>query len=99
MTGFELLDSVSFLLFTLILYFLSVLSKRLGEVMGMKKYYYIFYAGMVFTLLGSIVMALSLISHEKTQVLGYGLFSSGLTLGAAASIKYWGWLIKEYIRG
>ncbi len=33
----ELFDAVSFLLYTLILYFLSAISKRLGDVMGMKR--------------------------------------------------------------
>jgi hypothetical protein len=34
--NFELIDTVSFLLFTCILYFLSVFSKRFRDVMGMK---------------------------------------------------------------
>lgn len=95
---FELLDATSFFLFTLILYFLSVLSKRLGEVMGMKRYYYIYYAGIFFTFLASIVMALSQAELES-RIFGYGFFSIGLTFGLIASIIYWGWLIKELVRG
>ncbi len=96
--NFELLDSVSFLLFTIILYFLSVLSKRFGEVMGFKKYYYLYYAGMFFTFFGSII-CLSVIYLENHKLFGYGFFATGLTLGILASIKYWGWLIKEFIKG
>lgn len=96
--NFELLDALSFFLFALILYFLSVLSKRLGEVLGMKKYYYIYYAGIFFTFLASIVMALSQGGLE-TRIFGYGFFALGLTLGLIASLKYWGWLIKELVRG
>ena len=50
----EPMDAISYFLLTLILYFLSTLSKRLGDVMGMKKYYYIYYAGMLFTALSSL---------------------------------------------
>jgi len=89
-------NSVVFVLFSLVLYFLSVLSKRLGEVMGMRKYYYLYYAGMFFTLSGSIIMALS---FDNARLVGDVLYAAGLTLGVIASIKYWGWLIKELTKG
>jgi len=95
----ELFDLISFLLFTFILYFLSSLSKRLGRVMGIKKYYYIYYLGMFFTLIGSIIMGLSSILFENPILSGYIFFAIGMTLGLIASIKYWGWLIKELIKG
>jgi len=95
----ELLDSVSFLLFTMVLYFLSVLSKRFGEVMGIRKYYYLYYAGMLFTSFGSLLMSLSVTDLENIRLFGYAFFSVGLTLGLLASIRYWGWLIKEIIKG
>lgn len=97
--NFELIDSVSFLLFTAILYFLSVLSKRFGEVMGIRKYYYFYYAGMLFTASGSFMMSLSVTDFENSRLLGYAFFSAGMTLGLLASIRYWGWLIKEIIKG
>lgn len=97
--SFELIDSVSFLLFTIILYFLSVLSRRFGEVMGIRKYYYLYYAGMLFTSSGSFMMSLSVTDIENSRLLGYAFFSVGLTLGLLASIRYWGWLIKEIIKG
>jgi len=94
-----LLASVSFLFYSLILFFLSVISKRLGEVMGLRKYYYLYYLGIFFTLFGSIIMPLSLDILQETQLLGYVFFSIGMTLGLIASIRYWGWLIIESFRG
>ncbi len=94
-------DAISFFLFTLILYILSVLSKRLGEAMGLKKYYYIYYIGIFFTLSGSIILVLSMIVDERLKIFRYGyvFFASGMTFGLIASIKYWGWLIKEFFKG
>lgn len=86
-------------MFSLILYFLSVISKRLGEAMGIGKYYYLYYLGIFFTLFGSIIMALSFEILDKTKLFAYVFFSIGLTLGFIASVKYWGWLIKELFRG
>ncbi len=97
--NFEVIDTVSFLLFTCILYFLSVFSKRFGDVMGMKKYYYLYYAGIFFTFSGSVIMSLSVPVLEPQELFGYVFFSIGLTLGLIASAKYWGWLIKEIIKG
>ena len=91
-------DAISYFLFTIILYFLSVLSKRLGEVMALKRYYYLYYAGMVFTFSGSIVKVI-FPDSGYFELIGYGFFAVGLTFGIIASIKYWGWLIKELIRG
>ncbi len=99
MSSIELPDFISFFLYSCILYFLSEMSKRLGEVMGMKKYYYLYYIGIFFMLVASITMVLSLGGHEVLElfVYGYVFFSLGLTMGLIASIKYWGWLIKELI--
>jgi len=100
MSGYiGLFDFLSFLMFSLILYILSVISKRLGETMGLKKYYYLYYFGIFFILFGSMIMVLSFEVLERTKLLGYICFSIGLTLGFIASVKYWGWLIKELLRG
>ena len=96
---FDLLDIASFLLFACILYFLSVLSKRLGEVMGLNKYYYLYYIGIFFLLFASIIIMLSFGILENGRLYGYASFSIGVTLGLIASIRYWGWLIKELFRG
>lgn len=99
MITLDFTDFFSFLLFTVILFFLSSISKRLGEVMGMKKYYYLYYIGMILTLSASLIMGLSLGTREEKFLYGYGFFAGGLTFGIIASIKYWGWLIKELIKG
>ena len=94
----ELLDPVSFFLFTFVLYYMSVLSKRLGEVMKMRRYYYLYYAGMFFTVTGSVAHLMPPYGIEDVEFSGYGFFATGLTLGLIASIKYWGWLLKELIK-
>ena len=96
--SFESTDAISFFLFALIFYFLSVLSKRLGEVLGMKRYYYLYYSGMALMLFASAIMT-TMIGVEDTLLWGYVFFSIGLTLGLFASIKYWGWLLRELIKG
>jgi hypothetical protein len=70
----------------------------LGEAMGMKKYYYLYYAAMYFSLLASIIMTFSL-GGENSEIYAYCSFALGLTFGLIASIKYWGWLIIELIKG
>jgi hypothetical protein len=67
--------------------------------MGMKKYYYLYYAGMLFIIVGSIIVALPSGDFQDTRLVGDAFFATGLTLGLIASIKYWGWLIKELVRG
>lgn len=94
----DIFDSISFLIFTYIIYYLSMISKRLGEAMGMKKYYYLYYAAMYFTSLALIIMTFSL-GDENSVLYAFSSFALGLTLGLIASIKYWGWLIKELIIG
>ncbi len=94
----EILDVAAFFLVALILYFLSVMSKRLGEVMGLKKYYYLYYIGIFFILFASIITILSA-GIEDADFFGYVFFSIGITLGLIASIRYWGWLIIELFRG
>jgi hypothetical protein len=91
-------SSIEIVLFTLVLYFLSILSKRLGEVMDMKKYYYLYYIGMFLMLMGSIIMALSFENFQNTHFFGNIFFAIGITFGLIAAIKYWGWLIKELIK-
>lgn len=91
----ELMEFVTYFLLMFILYFLSVFSKRLGEAMNMKKYYYIYYVGMFFIFLSSIA---SFASNE----FGYNRYiflAIGLTLGLVTTIKYWAWLIKELVKG
>ena len=93
----KLLDVASYLLFTVVLYFLSVISKRLGEVMGLKKYYRIFYLGIFLILSGSITMFFG--KYPDAKLYGHFFFATGLTLSLIVTIKYWGWLFKELLEG
>jgi len=70
--------------------FFDALSKRFGDVMGMKKYYYLYYAGIFFTFSGSVMISPSVTVLDPQELFGYVFFSIGLTLGLIASIKYWG---------
>jgi len=67
--------------------------------MGLKKYYYLYYLGILYVLFASIIMILSFGFLEDTRLFAYVSFSIGMTLSLIASIRYWGWLIKELFRG
>jgi hypothetical protein len=96
---YELIDALSFALYAWILYFLSVLSKRIGQAMAMKKYYYLYYIGIFLTLCASIIMFLSLDEYQDSFRYGYIFFAAGLSCGLIATIRYWGWIIKEILKG
>jgi len=66
--------------------------------MGIRKYYYLYYAGMLFTFSAALIMSIPITYFENIRLFGYAFFSVGLTLGLLASIRYWGWLIKEIIK-
>ncbi len=94
----DLLDFISFFFYSCILYLLSKLSKRFGAAMGMERYYFFYYVGIFFTVSASMTMFLSQMEPEVTLFeYGYALFAIGLTFSLFASIKYWGWLIKELV--
>jgi len=67
--------------------------------MGLKKYYYLYYLGILYILFAAIIMILSIGFLEDTRLFAYVSFSIGMTLSLIASIRYWGWLIKELFRG
>ncbi len=94
----ELFDFISFFFYSCTLYLLSKLSKRFGAAMGMRKYYILYYVGIFLTLSASLIMLLSLVEPEGSSFeYGYAFFAIGLTFCLFASIKYWGWLIKELV--
>jgi len=80
-----------------VLYIMAKLSKRMGEAMQLKPYFYLYYAGMVFF---AFAVGYTLIPHTPTDsdcihMVANGLLAIGMTLGLAATIEYWGWLVKE----
>ncbi len=96
------LDSLSFFSFTLVLLVMSCFSRRLGDVMKMKPYYYIYYLSILFTLVASMVIWISPLLYlleEEVHVLSYVLFSMGMTLGVLVTVKYWSWIPRELWRG
>lgn len=87
--------AVAVICFAGVLYIMAKLSKRLGVAMQIKPYFRVYYVSIL--LLGLAVgYILVLDSHEgTTTAVANALFAIGMTLGLVATIKYWGWLIKE----
>lgn len=88
------INAVSIFMFILILYFLCILSKRLGEVLGMKKYYYLYYIGMVFTLVASVMITLTIL-NEKLQIVGDVFFALGFNSRSSCLNKILGMVIQR----
>ena len=80
--------------FTIVMYLMAILSKRLGSAMRMKSYFYIYYLGIIFMLIAE-VYSLFVIYTMKVEMIANFIFAIGMTLGLIATIKYWGWLVKE----
>ena len=80
--------------FTIVMYLMAILSKRLGSAMRVKPYFYIYYLSIIFMLI-ALVYSLSVPYSEKVEMIGNTFFAIGLTVGLFATIKYWGWLVKE----
>ena len=80
--------------FTIVLYLLALLSKRLGSALQFKPYFYIYYLGIIFMLIAEVYSSL-VIYTEKVEMIANFFLAIGMTLGLVATIKYWGWLVKE----
>ncbi|MCL7410641.1 MAG: hypothetical protein P1P69_02250 [Methanosarcinaceae archaeon] len=73
---------------------MAILSKRMGAVMRIKPYFIIYYFSIVFILIAAAYSSFVPYS-EKGEMIGNLIFAIGMTLGLVATIKYWGWLVKE----
>ncbi len=80
--------------FTIVLYLMSLLSKRLGSALQFKPYFYIYYLAIVFMLIAEVYSSFAIYT-EKVEMIVNFLLAIGMTLGLIATIKYWGWLVKE----
>ena len=80
--------------FAIVMYFMALLSKRLGSALRIKPYFYIYYLSIVFMLIAE-GYSLFVIYTEKVEMIANIFFAIGMTLGLIATIKYWGWLVKE----
>lgn len=74
---------------------MALLSKRLGSALRLKPYFYIYYVGIVFMLIAEVYSSL-VIYTEKVEMIANFIVAIGMTLGLIATIKYWGWLVKEF---
>ena len=80
--------------FAIVMYLMAILSKRLGSAMRIKPYFYIYYLSIIFILI-ALGYSLFVPYTEKGEMIGNTFFAIGLTIGLIATIKYWGWLVKE----
>lgn len=84
--------------FSAVLYIMAKLSKRLGEAMQIKPYFYLYYAGILFFV---FALGYNLVFRTAdpylTHMVSNLLLAIGMTLGLVATVKYWGWLIKELL--
>ncbi len=80
--------------FTIVMYLMSMLSKRLGSAMRIKPYFYIYYLSIVFMLIAEGYLSFAIYT-EKVEMIANIIFAIGMTLGLFVTIKYWGWLVKE----
>lgn len=76
------------------MYLMAILSKRLGNAMRIKSYFVIYYLSIVFII--TAVIYSSIFEYtDQVEFIANLLFAIGMTLGLIATIKYWGWLVKE----
>lgn len=75
---------------------LRSLSRRLGDALHMKKYYYLYDASVaIFAASAAII----LLGPEGPWSLGARLlFLLGAVLMVGATIRYWGWIIPEILK-
>jgi hypothetical protein len=72
---------------------LRSLSRRLGEALRMKKYYFLYDASIaVFTI------SLALILLGVAALPARLLFVAGAALIAGTTVRYWGWIIPEILK-
>ena len=85
---------VAIISFAIVMYLMALLGKRLGGAMQIKPYFYIYYLSIVFMLIADVYSSFA-INSEKVEMITNLFFAIGMTLGLIATIKYWGWLVKE----
>lgn len=86
-----------------IVYVLYHLSRRLGEALQMKPYYYLFILSGILIFISWMTNSIILFNQtylsnnefEKYIFIEKLILSLGLTSCLLPALKYWGWLIKE----
>ena len=95
------LDSLNwallFVTLTAMALMLRALSRKLGEALHMKKYYFFYDASVAVFI---VAMALMLVSYPEGMLSlpARALFLAGALLMSAVTIRYWGWIIAEILK-
>lgn len=76
---------------------LRALSRRLGEALHMKKYYFLYDASMVMLAASTALMLLSY-PVGSWALPARLLFLAGGALMVGVTIRYWGWIIPEILK-
>lgn len=74
---------------------LRALSRKLGEALHMKRYYFLYDASVAVLALS---LALMLLDFPGTALPSRLLFVAGAVLIAAITVRYWGWIIPEILK-
>jgi hypothetical protein len=84
--------------FSGVFYIMAKLSERMGEAMQIKPYFYLYYAGILFFVLAlGYTLVFRTADTDLTHMVSNLFLAIGMTFGLVATVKYWGWLIKELL--
>jgi dolichyl-phosphate-mannose--protein O-mannosyl transferase len=77
---------------------MAKLSKRMGDAMQIKPYFYLYYVGILFFVLASgYTLVFQSTDAGFAHMVSNLLLAIGMTFALVATVKYWGWLIKELL--
>ncbi len=72
------------------------LSERMGEGMGISRYYLLYYIGILALIIAlSAGLSIHYIGKENSEDILFALLTIGNAIAMAASFKYWWWLKGE----
>ena len=75
---------------------LRALSRRLGDALHMKKYYYLYDAGVAIFAIAAVAI---LLGPDGPWSLGAKLlFLLGAALVVGVTVRYWGWILPEILK-
>ncbi len=86
-----------FITLSAVAFMLRALSRKLGDALHMKKYYYLYDASVA---VFAIALAMMLLSYPEGawSLPGRILFLAGAVLMSAITARYWGWIIPEILK-
>jgi hypothetical protein len=86
-----------FIALTAMALLLRALSRRLGDALHMKKYYFLYDASIIVYTASAVIMILSY-PEGALAVPARLLFLCGGVLMVGTTIRYWGWIIPEILK-